>query len=75
MRSCYRSWAGNSESEGWCGDDGTPASRSDLAAMVASTREPVNAAVIGLREKGILEIEGGRIVLLDPERLTEIGGR
>ncbi|WP_228282631.1 Crp/Fnr family transcriptional regulator [Rubrobacter tropicus] len=47
--------------------------RGDLATMVASTRESVTAAVIGLRKKGILEMEGGRIVLLDPERLAEIG--
>lgn len=49
--------------------------RGDLAAMAASTRESVTAAVIGLRKKGILEMEGGRIVLFDSERLAEIGGR
>ncbi|MEJ7843230.1 MAG: Crp/Fnr family transcriptional regulator [Rubrobacter sp.] len=49
--------------------------RSDLAAMVASTRESVTAAVIGLRKKGILAMEGGHIVLLAPERLAEIGRR
>ncbi len=49
--------------------------RGDLAAMVASTRESVTAAVNGLRKKGILEMEEGRIVLLDPERLAETGRR
>ncbi|MEJ7872926.1 MAG: helix-turn-helix domain-containing protein, partial [Rubrobacteraceae bacterium] len=54
---------------------GLQLTRSDLAVMVASTRESVTAAVVGLRKKGILEMEGGRIVLLDPERLAEIGRR
>ena len=47
--------------------------RIDLAQMTASTRESVTAAVIRLRRKGILAIESERIVLLDLERLAEIG--
>jgi CRP/FNR family transcriptional regulator len=47
--------------------------RSDLAAMTASTRESITAAVIGLCQAGILTIKSGRILLLDPERLTRIG--
>ncbi len=49
--------------------------RTDLAQMTAATRESVTAAVIRLRREGILAMEAGRIVLLDPERLAEIGGR
>jgi CRP-like cAMP-binding protein len=49
--------------------------RTDLAEMTASTRESVTAAVIGLREKGILTMKGGRIAVLDPEVLAEVGGR
>lgn len=49
--------------------------RTDLAEMTASTRESVTAAVIRLRRKGILAMEAGRIVLLDPKRLAEIGRR
>ena len=47
----------------------------DLAEMTASTRESVTAAVIALREKGILTMKGGRIAVLDPEGLAEVGGR
>ena len=47
--------------------------RIDLAALTASTRESVTAAVIRLRRSGILEMEAGRIVILDPEKLAEIG--
>jgi CRP/FNR family transcriptional regulator, global nitrogen regulator len=49
--------------------------RTDLAAMTASTRESTNAAVSGLREKGILAMDAGRVVILDPERLAEVGRR
>lgn len=49
--------------------------RTDLAEMTASTRESVTAAVIGLREKEILTMKGGRIVVLDPEGLAEVCGR
>ncbi len=46
--------------------------RTDLADMTASTRESVTAAVIRLRQTGILEMEAGRIVLLDPKMLAEV---
>lgn len=49
--------------------------RIDLAQMSASTRESATAAVLRLRRKGILAIEAGRIAILDPERLSEIGRR
>ena len=49
--------------------------RSDLAAMVGSTRESVTAAINGLRRSGILAMEKGLIVVSDPERLAEIGRR
>ncbi len=46
--------------------------RSDLAAMVASTRESVTGAVIRLRNRGIITMRSGRITVLDPEALAEI---
>lgn len=49
--------------------------RSDLAAMTASTRESISTAVTGLREGGVITIKSGRIVLLNPERLAGIGRR
>lgn len=61
-------------------DDGITAiglglTRTDLAALVAATRESVTAAVIRLREKRVLAMDEGHIVLLDPERLAEVGLR
>lgn len=48
-------------------------SRRELAAMVASTRESVTAAMIELRERGaIAEEKKGGIILLDPNELEEI---
>lgn len=47
--------------------------RTDLAQMTAATRESVTAAVIRLHRERILVMEAGRIVLLDPKRLAEIG--
>lgn len=44
----------------------------DLAAMVASTRESVTAAVGLLRRRGILEKKAGTITLLRPEELDRI---
>ena len=49
--------------------------RTDLAEMTASTRESVTAAVIGLREKGILTMKAGRIAILGPEALSKVGAR
>ena len=49
--------------------------RTDLAALVAATRESVTAAVIRLREKRVLAMDEGHLVLLDPERLAEVGLR
>lgn len=49
--------------------------RTDLAQMTAATRESVTAAVTRLRRERILAMGAGRIVLLDPKRLAEIGRR
>jgi CRP-like cAMP-binding protein len=43
--------------------------------MTAATRESVTAAVTRLRRERILAMGAGRIVLLDPKRLAEIGRR
>jgi CRP/FNR family transcriptional regulator len=44
----------------------------DLAAMVASTRESVTAAVGALRRQGILEKKAGTITILVPEDLDKV---
>ena len=44
----------------------------DLAAMVASTRESVTKVLNEMRNRGIVEIEGGRIILKDYPALEKI---
>lgn len=44
----------------------------DLALMVASTRESVCAALGDLRGRGIVDVRGGILTVLDPERLREV---
>jgi CRP/FNR family transcriptional regulator, cyclic AMP receptor protein len=43
-------------------------SQANLAAMVGSSRENVNRALARLVAEGTLRIEGGRYVIIDPER-------
>jgi CRP/FNR family transcriptional regulator, global nitrogen regulator len=47
----------------------------DFADVIASTRESVTAGLRGLRRQKVIEVERGCIVLLDPEKLTEIARR
>src|ERR671914_2216912 len=44
----------------------------DLAAMVASTRESVTKVLNEMRNRGVVEIEGGRITLKDYAALLEL---
>jgi len=44
----------------------------DLAAMVASTRESVTKVLNDMRNRGVVEIEGGRITLKDPVALERL---
>ena len=44
----------------------------DLAAMVASTRESVTKVLNDMRNRGVVEIEGGRIILKDYAALERI---
>lgn len=44
----------------------------DLAAMVASTRESVTKVLNDMRNRGVVEIEGGRIILKDYAALTRL---
>jgi CRP-like cAMP-binding protein len=46
--------------------------RLDLGAMIDTTRELVNGAMRDLQKSGILGMERGRVVVLDPEALAEI---
>lgn len=45
----------------------------DIAAMVASTRESVTKVLNELRNRGIIEMESGRLILCDPDELEKIG--
>ena len=51
---------------------GVRLTREDLAAMVVSSRESVGAAMGELRTKGIVDVRGGIVTVLTPERLREI---
>ena len=44
----------------------------DLAAMVASTRESVTKVLNDLRNRGVVEVEAGRITLKDQAALTKL---
>ncbi len=46
--------------------------RTELAAMIASTRESVTGVLIGWKERGVLEIKNGHITVLKPAELAEI---
>ncbi len=46
----------------------------DLAAMVASTRESVTKVLNDMRNRGVLEIEAGRITLKDQDALARLSG-
>lgn len=46
--------------------------RLELGVMIGATRESVNGAVRDLQKRGILEMERGRVVVLDLEALAEI---
>src|SRR4051812_19189936 len=45
----------------------------DLAAMVASTRESVTKVLNEMRNRGVVEVEGGRITLKDYGALARLG--
>jgi len=47
----------------------------ELAGMVASTRESVSHALNDLRRRGVLGRERGRILVLKPDELAEMGRR
>jgi CRP/FNR family transcriptional regulator len=49
-----------------------PLSSKDLAQIVASTQTSVTSALKELRRRQLLAITGGRIVILKPEKLSEI---
>jgi CRP/FNR family transcriptional regulator len=44
----------------------------DLAAMVASTRESVTKVLNDMRNRGVIEVEGGRITIRDQKALTRL---
>lgn len=45
----------------------------ELAAMVASTRESVTKVLNDMRNRGVIQIESGRITLKDSHALAELG--
>lgn len=60
------------ESNGSAVTIGLRLTHQDLAAMVASTRESVTKVLNEMRNREIIEIEGGRITLKDSRALTEL---
>jgi len=64
------------ERHGEPGDAGVaidmPLTQSDLASIVGATRESVNKALGTLRKRALLEMEGTRLLILDPDGLLEI---
>ena len=46
--------------------------RRDLAAMTATTRESITGAIFGLRDRGVIRMERGRVIILDHARLAEL---
>lgn len=47
-------------------------SQSQMATMVGTGREMVNRSLNTLADRGIIEVRGARIVIVDPEELDEI---
>ncbi len=47
-------------------------SQRDLSNLVASTRESVNKQLRTWRDTGVMDIDGGYLILLRPERLTRL---
>jgi len=62
---------GRREEDRWIIDLGL--SQGELATLIGSTRQSVNAAISGLKNDGLLRLNGGSAELLDPERLRRIG--
>lgn len=46
----------------------------DLAAMVVCSRESVGAAMGELRKQGLIDVRGGYVTVLAPEKLREVSG-
>jgi CRP/FNR family transcriptional regulator len=44
----------------------------DLAAMVASTRESVTKVLNEMRNRGVIEVDSGRITIKDTQALTKL---
>ncbi|HYD26207.1 Crp/Fnr family transcriptional regulator [Brevundimonas sp.] len=61
---------------GLAGDDSfdLPGTQEDLADLMGITPVHVNRTLAVLREKGLIEIAGRRLLLRDVERLREVGG-
>jgi CRP-like cAMP-binding protein len=51
---------------------GVRLTQEDLAAMVVSSRESVSTAMGELRTKGIVDVQGGIVTVLVPEKLREV---
>src|ERR671916_1751614 len=46
----------------------------DLAAMIASTRESVTKVLNEMRNRGVIEVDSGRVTLKDPAALAVLSG-
>lgn len=45
--------------------------QAELASMIGATRERVNRALTSFRSQGLIELQGKKVVLLDPARLRQ----
>jgi len=50
-------------------------SQGELATLIGTTRQSVNATIAELKQEGMIRQEGRRIELLEPERLRELAAR
>lgn len=46
--------------------------QSDLAGMIGTTRESINKALGGFKRQGWIQVEQGRITIVDPDELRAI---
>jgi len=47
-------------------------SQSEIATLIGATRQSVNAALARFRQEGLLQLEGTRLVLPEPDRLRSV---
>jgi CRP/FNR family transcriptional regulator len=51
------------------------AKKGELASRLGTVSETLSRTLRKLKEDGIIEVEGSRVIILDPERLSQLAGR